>query len=202
MNINEVYLISNLLDEKPIFSLQPPPKSKLLYNSAISSMIKKGLLENAESFTDKGVAIAKRIAEFKTAQKYIKIGLITIGLIDEKQAIFLIRDPFVCDYKFSRIDMSHGIDQMINGYDFLKNANESQSSEEKIDICEKEVFEKYQLGYGNCIYLSTLTLETNVTNELIFTLDGQVYLYDRDAHCLSKKNLMQIEELFRERLAI
>lgn len=63
------------------------------------------LLKDAESFTEKGVIVAKRLADYKTAQKYVKFGYQTFGLLDASQCVLLSRSCIVEDYDFKRVDI-------------------------------------------------------------------------------------------------
>jgi hypothetical protein len=204
MNINEVYLISNLLDENPVFSLAPPPRAKILYDTAIESLIQKKLLKTAEEFSEDGLTTAKRIEDYKSAKKYVKLGDLTFGLLDDNQCVLLLRDRVVEDYSFIRIDISGVSNQLLDAYDFLKTATDSIDNDDVIQIGEDEVKKKFELGFSNCVYLSTLSAAepAAVTNELIFPSEGKLYLYDRNKKQLCRKNLTQITEIFKERLAV
>lgn len=204
MNIHEVYLINWLIDKNPVFSLIPPPRAALLHQAAIKSLLAKRLLLDPEHFSDEGAMIAKRLADYKSASKYVKLGDVTMGLLDNSQCVVLRRSRVVEDYTFERVDISESADQLLESYAFIKSAMESVSSADETLIDENSVKENFKLGYTNCVYLSTITI-TNpavIINELIFASDGQLYLYDRDRKSLSKKDQSQIREIFKERMAV
>jgi hypothetical protein len=210
MNIKEIYVLNTALDGKQIFYLPDFDKlhmSDLLLDDVKELMVEKGLLESASSLTMEGVKITKRMEDFKKAKKYIKLGPLVIGIKDKNEGVLLKYIPEYGDYSFERIDLAGGALNLIKSYSFLQEAVNYPESREPKRLTIEEVQNKYDLDIYNCIYLSTIELrnakeagEVRVTNEMIFTFERNLYLYDRDSELLLRKGHDEILILMEERM--
>ena len=115
MTLQEIFVLNNILDGQDVYSL--PFLSKLnmtqpIYDTAKDMLIDRGLLINYDEFADEGILIAKRLMSFKNAKKYIEILNLSIGVIDNKQAV-MIRWNDDNDYNITLIDMKDAAAQLL-----------------------------------------------------------------------------------------
>lgn len=211
MNIKEIYVLNTALDGKQIFYLPDFSKlhlSNILIDDVKELMIEKGLLESASSLTMEGVKIAKRMEDFKNAKKYIKLGPLVIGIKDEHEGVLLKHIPEYEDYSFERIDLTDSALNITESYPFLHETDSSPADIEPEKLTLEEVQKRFNLDIENCVYLSTMNLEgakevseVNITNEMIFAFEGNLYLYDRGTGLLFRKGKNEILQLIQERMA-
>jgi len=210
MNIKEIYVLNTALDGKQIVYLPDFSKlhmSVILINSVKEHLVYKGLLESVGAFTMEGVKIVKRMEDFKQAKKYIKLGALVIGLINENEGVLLKYIPGKEDYSFERIDMTNRVSNLTAAYPFLTELRPSQNPANPESLTLEEIQERFHPGIDNSIYLSTMDLNEDtavngggITNEIIFDFEGSIYLYDQDAGLLFSKGRDEILTLIKERM--
>jgi hypothetical protein len=208
MNINEIYVLNVAVGGGEIFSLprvSKSPRSALLFDAAIEGLAAKGLMKNATCFTMDGLRIAKRILDYKKSKKHVKIGSMTIGIQENGTGVLLRRDVRTYEYDFVHLVMREQAQCLWDAYPTLGGANAHEEAPPR-SLTYAEVNEAFHTGIHNCVYLSTITRRgahaPDITNEMVFASDGQLYLYDRDEGRLYRRSGSAIKELIRERLAI
>ena len=205
LNIHEAYLISRLLDSNPVFSLKPPSNVLLLHESAIASLIDKDILSDRDTFTDDGAMLAKRIIDYKSCQKYLKLNDMSFGLVDETQSILLKRiyDNNIELYSFYRTETRPVVSRILSEWNVLQCSLSDQELVASSTVEEKTLFKKCALKRSNCLFVSTICFvdKPKCTDELLFRYNNKIYLYNRISNKLSLCNTNRINSLLMERMA-
>jgi hypothetical protein len=204
MTIEEICVLNMALDGKDIFALQSLRKiitSKMLLQSVKKQLIRKKLLENESSFTMKGVQVVKNMQDYKKARKYVKLGSVVIGVTDEENTVALIRHGMPQEYEFQTLDIRDGFSQLRSAYPFLQENTENHNCETTREVEYEKFQEQYALTFDDAIYLSTYSLEEKkMTDEIIFSSNGALCLYDRDSGILIEA-LSDVEKIVTERMS-
>lgn len=206
MTLDELYVINLAIDERPIISvpeLTGKNMSLLVIDSIKESMIEKGFLEDTNALTPYGTKIAKRVLDYKNAEKYIKVGIVSIGILDSNTGISLIRYPGG-DVEFFRTDVSVFVDSLIEAYPFI---SEKPGISEKgsISCTYNEILGKYNINAKNSVFISSLKASQNeqkvyLTDDVFFYDTGQHFYYNRNCRELYRVIPDNIVELLSERL--
>jgi hypothetical protein len=101
------------------------------------------------------------------------------------------------------ISISDSVGQLLKSYPFLKqSAGEQTDQERKIEF--DELSETFALKPSNMFNVATQDNENkkNVTDELYFSSNGQLYIYDCGKKILYSKNQSEIQETLKERMAV
>lgn len=206
MNVKEIYILNLALGGSQIFSLPNFSEikiSNLLASAVIDSLIAKNILVDNETFSEKGLKIARRIDDFKKSSKYIKFGSFIFGLLDNNSAVLLTRNFSGDKFDFRRIDMTDVVSKLAEEYPFIHSDDSEKIDSSSKNIAYDELISKYDLNVDNSIYLSTFIVEDSVTtDEIIFYNDNKIYLYDRKSNSLEQKNSSEIIDLLKERLVL
>lgn len=206
MNVREIYILNLALGGNQIFSLpnfSDVKISNLLASAVIDSLIAKNILIDNETFSEKGLKIAKRIDDFKKSSKYVKFGSFIFGLLDNNSAVLLTRNFSGDKFEFKRIDMINVVSKLTEEYPFLNNDDSNEINFSSENITYDELINKYNLNVDNSIFLSTFIVEdSSTTDEIIFYNNNKIYLYDRKNNILEQKNSLEIKNLLQERLVL
>lgn len=204
MRLEEIYVLNTALDGKNIFGLPSFSDiggSKMMVQNVKEQMIRKGLLESESSFTMQGVKAVKYMEDYKNARKYVKLGSLVIGVKDDDTAVVLTRTGMPQEFGFQAMNLKESFAQLCMIYPFLIQKADKVVSEDKREIDYEELKETYGLTIDNAMYLSTYTVkDKETTDEIFFSADGAVCLYDRKAGVLAEPST-GIEEIIRERMA-
>ncbi len=106
IDLNEIYILNLVLDKGDIFAIPSLSSKKLpalLVEKVYNSLIKKQILINSNTFTEEGAKLVKCIADYKQAERYVKIKTVIIGIYKEGYGIALLENPFIHTYAFVRI---------------------------------------------------------------------------------------------------
>lgn len=206
MNVKEIYILNLALGGNQIFSLpnfSDVKISNLLASAVIDSLIAKNILIDNETFSEKGLKIAKRIDDFKKSSKYVKFGSFIFGLLDNNSAVLLTRNFSGDKFDFRRIDMTDVVSKLAEEYPFIHSDDSEKIDSSSKNIAYDELISKYDLNVDNSIYLSTFIVEdSSTTDEIIFYNNNKIYLYDRKSNSLEQKNSSEIIDLLKERLVL
>ena len=206
MTLKEIFVLNRALDGKDVYSLPPFKElhmSEVLSDAVKDSLIEHGLLESYDEFTMDGIRITKRILDFKNAPKYVHIDDMVIGLLDDNLGIMLQKDYFDETYNFTLIDVSDSTSQILKSYDFLREKYPEQPLEE-VQFDYDSLAENFEIEDTNSMRIVTLNSanKREKTDEIIFSSDNQLYLYDYAKKMLYSKNPNEITEVLRERMAV
>lgn len=211
INIKELYILNSVLDKRNFFSMPSLESIKLpplLAESVYASLIEKGILLDAESFTEEGVRLVKRMADYKDAKKYVKIGSLVMGLYKDEEGIALIQNPLHGVYDFKRVSTKLNMEEMAKRYPFLLMEREKTDRQPQ-RITYNELREKYSFKLDNTIFLSTFDMvkarvdrKAATTNEVLFFNEDAHYRYDRDQQILYVSSAAEAQEILEERMVL
>lgn len=189
-DIYELYILNSVIDGKDVFSLPLFSEmniSNLVVDTIKARMIKKGFLENTSSLTGVSVRTIQRLLEFKNARSYFQIDTVTMGILNEREAILIVENPFYKNYEVKRVDISKGLQHLQETYTFLKSKTISAKIEETETRCSERKLE--QLGYDKKLSLKVhIKSVDNEAKMLFFKKDKVFYAYDYINCKLHKKN--------------
>ena len=206
MNIKEIYVLNRALDGKDIYplpSFKDLNMSEILVTSVKDSLIEQGLLENHESFTMEGVRITKRISDYKKAKKYVRINDMVIGILDDDLGVLLQKSYLDESYIFELISISDSVGQLLKSHPFLQQSVKEQTNQER-EMEFDELSKAFVLRPSNMFNVATQDNENkkNVTDELYFSSNDQLYIYDCEKKILYSKSQLEIQEALKERMAV
>lgn len=203
-DIYELYILNSVIDGKDVFSLPLFSEmniSKLVADTIKERMVEKGLLENHSSLTMNGVRTAQRLQEFKNAKSYFQIDTITLGIINDQEAILIVENPFYQNYEIKRVDISKGVQHLQDAYTFLKSETVSAEIEETEMRCSERKLER--LGYDKKLSVKLHSKSAdNEAKTLFFKKEESFYIYDYLNRRLYKKNYVSFIEFLEERMKI
>lgn len=194
INIKELYLLNLVLDKRDFFAvpdLKTVKMSPLLAENVCNSLIKKGILQNADTFTKKGAALVKCMSDYKSSVKYVKVGTLVIGIYEQNRGIALRYHPFMQQYFFTRVQLDFSEEKLIEEYPFLAKENRGNAMPEQ-KITYDELKADINFKYDSSVMLSSFELEKAndnfkkaVKNQLLFYYEGNHYCFDFESEMLS-----------------
>ncbi|MBP1046897.1 DUF5081 family protein [Enterococcus sp. BWM-S5] len=203
-DIYELYILNSVIDGKNVFSLplfSEMDISKLVADTIKERMIEKGFLESPSSLADSSVRTIQRLQDFKHAKSYFQIDTVTMGIINDQEAILIIENPFYKNYEIKRVDISKGLQQLQEAYTFLKDESISEKIEETETRCSERKLER--LGYDKKLSLKIHSKSVDdEAKTLFFKKEDGFYVYDYLDHILYKKNYDTFIQILNERVKI
>ena len=204
MTVSELMVLNMALDGKDIFgfpSFESTGKSELLIQSVKKALIEKGMLENETSFTMEGVRYVKWMKDYKEAKKYVSLGIVILGVSEDKKTIMLESAGDPAEYEFRPADISECFQQISNLYHFLKINSKKTGKAISQDIRYEDLMDKYALDHRNALFISTYDQKGAVVSDEIFFLnDKGLCYYDCIVGTLTEK-YKEAEKIIRERMA-
>lgn len=194
LSLKEISLLNLIIDGQEIFALPSIQNIKitpLVAENIYASLVEKCILVSSTELTKKGANIVKCMADYKSAERYVKIGYVIIGICKEKQRIALTVNPLENKYYFSRIEITPDIDALSKQYPFLLLENTQKSISIQATSYE-ELKEMGLLKYDNSILISSFDkiiadkdLNKAIRNIVLFYHNGNHYIYDCDTNTVT-----------------
>lgn len=208
MTYNELYVLNSAIDGEDICSVQKFSSNRLTRVAVelIKDMlIEKGVLEDYNTLTTKGVLETRRIKQFKEAKKYVRIINMIIGFLDDKKGILLTVDK-KGEYYFSTIDPSKNVDVLMEAFPELLQYDDASDSQDNIDtyVSPRDLLKEYKINVKTSFTLNTEYLKAQEKNkkELFFEANGKKYYYDCVTNKLHERNSYEIVNILRKRLEV
>ena len=205
MNLKDIYVVNRALDGKDIFSLPSFSEirfSELLISAIKENLIDKGILQDYDSFTDKGVVLANRLKLFKEAKKHVSIDHVNAGILSEKQSVIITWNPLLDDYTIKIMDTAQSAEKLAKVFRFLipPDSQETKDDQEAV-MSHAEFAEAFRLMPGLHFRLRTAS-ENMSTDEVYLSDNGRIYVYDYNACILNPKNQQSVWNQINERLSV
>lgn len=214
MNYNELYILNLALDGKDICGIDKfsqNPKTSIEIDYIKKQMIKKGYLEDLNTFADIGVTEVEKLKLYKNGKKYVTIFHLVLSLSEDGYGIMLEKkgeDDF--EFTFSNqkeiIPVLCSIYPHILGEQIEKNITIEEEGKyepfiNKLDnISARDLLFQFKINGTSSFSITTETLNKMVSKELYFASDDRVYCYDCLDTILYEKNKADILKQVKERL--
>lgn len=189
MTLNEIYVLNRALDGKDITGL---PSFDMLRNKKgmfggidilKASLINKGILENENKFTDKGIVETRKISLFKTASRYVTIQGVTIA-IHGLNGIMLCKEEN--GYNFIVVNPKETYEELLDLYPFINDNSSGEEADGSYRVMEgREFYNLYYIKAKSGFAIQLKSVEENCT-ELYFTYNNASYRYSCDLKRLYK----------------
>lgn len=187
INRKELFLLNMVLDKRDFYglpSLQGINLSPLLGEQVYKSLIQKGLLADKDHFTISGAKLIKCMSDYQNAKRFVRLGSLTLGILQGGFAIGLVLDPLLGLCDFVRVKVENIEDSLEIIFPFLKQRLRKKLLPD-MEMTYSEFNLKFSLGLDSAIYLSSLDiaaasedLEKAIRNEVMFYDDGRYFHYD------------------------
>jgi len=203
MNLNEMYFLNSILDDKDILFIPRPPDSEmsmLLLDAVKDGLIKKGLLKSETEFTDEGIRYARRLLNFKEAKKHVRIDNIILGINDQSESVMIIYNPLFEDYDIRVVDSANSAEQIVESIPFF-NYGETSAQGDSINLGFEDFQKRFKLNLWNHFRLSVWQ-EHISKDEIYFLNENTLYRYDCIAETLYQECKQHILNCLAERMVL
>lgn len=183
MTLDEIYVLNRALDGKDIIGL---PSFGMLRNEKgmfggidilKASLVNKGILENENKFTDRGIVETSKISLFKTASRYVTLQGVTIA-INGLNGIMLCEEEK--GYNFIVVNPKETYEELLDLYPFINDNSPVEEADGSYKAMEgRELYDLYYLKSKSGFAIQLQSVEENCT-ELYFTYSNAIYRYSCD----------------------
>ena len=173
-----------------------------MVSSIKEHLIDKGILQDCDSFTNKGVILANRLKLFKEAKKHVAIDHVAAGILDENQSVIIAWNPLLDDYTIRIMDTAQSAEKLANVFRFLLPADSHETNDDQETVLSHAEFaEAFRLLSGLHFRLKTAS-ENMSTDEVYFSDTGRLYVYDYLTCVLHLINQERIWNQINERVSV
>lgn len=203
MKLQEICIINDALDGEDIFGLPAFNAAKMplvRIRQIKEGLIEKGICEDFKSLSPEGERIVKTIMRYKSVDKYLQLGAVTLGIIDSVAAVMLQYSPKEEEYDFAIVSIADMPYLVAGAYPFVRGEVHTAKLE-KARLSAKEFEGRFTLNYTNSFSINVWQSGIETSSEVFFQHDRTLYIYNRQNLILCSKTAAEMREALAARMA-